>query len=177
MGDGIPGVPPPTDVQAGRGDNVATITPDIEAREEADLIRDRLARVGEEEMSATPTCQAHDRFRKVLWMRLDELLEALLATVVGIDIERYDARNSASRHANVGVRPLGPPLLDSGFICGGVFDPVGRVRMFAWTVAGSVAAGALAVHYCVNRDNGPATLRIAPCCNAHVWVRLLVVAV
>jgi len=169
MGAGVPSVSVAIYVPARGQYNVPVISPEIDARQEIYFIGDRLTRMPEEEMAATATCQAPDRLWKVVRMGLDELLEALLATMARVDIEGYDPGHIPSSKTEVAAGPLGPPLANFGFIYTRIIKAMRRVRMLPGVRTGEGPTGALALHDRVDRKDVPATTGVGERCVEHLW--------
>jgi hypothetical protein len=163
-------------MQRGRGNNIATVPTDIDARPYAHFVGDRLAGMLKEQMAPTTTCQAPDRLWKVVRMGLDELLEAFLATVARVDIEDHDPGHSPSSNTNVGVRPSAPPLANLGFFSTRIMKTMRRARMLPGVGTEWISTAAPAMHDPVDRKDMPAMTGVGERRVEHVGFGCLVIA-
>jgi hypothetical protein len=91
----------------------------------------------------------------------DERVEAGLPAVPQIDIEDHDARDQASGNGDVGIRPAGAPVTDSGFIGGGIFEAMRGTGMFSGICTGRVPTVTVPMQDSMHREDRQATLFIS----------------
>jgi hypothetical protein len=123
--DGVAGSPlvgPTGVVDAGRGDDVAAVSSDVDpGSEAAGAVVDVPAGVGEPVM-ATAASGVNRQARRECPVAALEFGQGPEAVVVGIDVEHDEPAVATGAEGHVGCRPLPPPAGDGVGVSGGVAE-------------------------------------------------------
>jgi hypothetical protein len=144
-------------MQARRGDDISTISPNIDARAKYILVTDDMASVIgilKVEMPSSSSAQSFECLREWTMTGL-EGRESVRSTTVRIYIDGDESRFFAGAYSDVGLWPFVPPVTNGSFIRRGVLEAMSGTRVFA-RVTVALPTGTPLCCGCMAGEDGPA---------------------